>query len=289
MNPTADARHLPGDSALAQVFAKHDSKIRSGFITRLDRTSILRKKLIFVRSLVYNVVILVGSAALVAVFVFHDLASNVPESLRLTLSITQGILLLWAISVLLFTTSTPFFLGECRLRLKYGFRSTEIIIRRSPSESLSAPASHEPSELRWRASLRAVDPTLLYSNPASILASDFWVMEHAIIMDVYADMEKNKINEEDLEFTAWRECDGVWTGLELWRLHSVASDQQEVALFKAFLTSKGKRELISAWERLFDSEKTAVTQTPENYKSIVKRFSQEGIDYEAVWSQLQRP
>lgn len=191
-------------------------------------------RLYFIRSLIYNVVILTASTTLIAVFILRGLASNVPESLNVTLSITQGLLLLWAILVLLATTFVPFLLGECRLRWRYGFRPTEVIIRRSPPESPST-ASSEPPERRWRASLRAIDPTLLYSNPASILASDFWVMEHAIIMDVYAGMEKGEISEEDLEFTAWRECGGVWTGLELWRLHSVASGQQEIALFKVRL------------------------------------------------------
>jgi len=114
------------------------------------------------------------------------------------------------------------------------------------------------------------------------------VPEHTIVMDVYAGIQKDEINEEDLEFTAWRESGGVWTGLELWRLHSIASDQQDVTLFKAFLASSGKHELLSAWERAFDHEKSSVTQTSAEYQSMVKRFSQEGIDYETAWSKLQR-
>lgn len=53
--------------------------------------------------------------------------------------------------------------------------------------------------------------------------------------------------------------------------------------------NKGKHDLLSAWERLFDNEKCAAVQTPERYQLLVKRFSQEGIDYETVWSQIQRP
>lgn len=60
-------------------------------------------------------------------------------------------------------------------------------------------------------------------------------------------------------------------------------------LFQAFLTSKGKHELLSAWESLFDNAKDPAAQTLERYRSIIKRFSQEGIDYEAAWSQIPGP
>jgi len=114
------------------------------------------------------------------------------------------------------------------------------------------------------------------------------VPEHTIVMDVYSGLHRDEINEEDLEFTAWRNSDGVWSGLELWRLQSIASEQQDVALFKDFLTSSGKHQLLSAWEERFEDEKNPVAQTSAEYQSMVKRFSQEGIDYEAAWSQLQR-
>lgn len=201
-------------------------------LTLTTLLSHLYNRLLF---LVYNVIILSGSTALMVLFITHGFTSNVPESLRLTLSITQGLLLFWVISILFLTTCAPFFFGECRLRWKYGFKPTEVIIRRSPPESLTAHRSNELSTKHWHASLRAINPTLLYTNPASTLATDFWVLEYAIIMDVYAGMSEGQINEEDLEFTAWKEYSGVWTGLELWRLHSIVSDQQEVALFRVGL------------------------------------------------------
>jgi hypothetical protein len=177
---------------------------------------------LFLRSLVYNITLL---AAIVTLFIFHGFSSNVPQSLRSTFSITQGLVLFWATSVLYLTTFAPFFLGECRLRCKHGFRSTELVIRRAPPESLA-------SQNHWRACLRAINPALLYTNPASILAADFWVLEHLVIMDIYAAISAGQVNEEDLEFTVWREHDGIWSGLELWRLHHIVSVQQEVDLFK---------------------------------------------------------
>jgi hypothetical protein len=249
-------------------------------------------RLLFLRSLVYNAGLL---AAIVTLFIFPDFSSNVPPSLRWTFSITQGLVLFWAISVLYLTTFAPFFLGECRLRCKYGFRPTELVIRRAPSGP--------PSCNLGRASLRAINPALLYSNPASILSPDFWVLEHLVIMDIYAAMAAGHVNEEDLEFTLWREQDGIWSGLELWRMQHIVSVQQEVDLFKvspqhvssqtqvsikiqACLRNKGKHDLLSAWEQSFDADKRASKQTPEDYRSIVQRFSQEGLDYEVTWSQV---
>ncbi|XP_006461975.1 hypothetical protein AGABI2DRAFT_223067 [Agaricus bisporus var. bisporus H97] len=270
---------LPTDSPLARIFAAHHG--HTGFITRIDRTSLSRKRLLFLRSLVYNVALL---GAIVTLFIFYDFSPNAPQSLRMTFSITQGLVLFWAISILCLTTLAPFFFGECLLRWRYGFKRTEVILRRAPRESLAIP---ESLEKHWRLSLRAINPALLYTNPASILAADFWVLEHLVIMDIYAAMSAGQVNEEDLEFTFWREHDGVWSGLELWRLHHIVSVQQEVDLFKACLRNKGKYDLLSAWERSFNNEKDALKQTPEDYRSIVQRFSQEGIDYEAAWSQIQ--
>ncbi|KAJ3566919.1 hypothetical protein NP233_g6695 [Leucocoprinus birnbaumii] len=277
MQTTTNARHLAGsDNALARIFSKHDDATHSGFITRLDRTPVSRKRLFFARSLIYNLAILLGSATLIIVVILRGYAPNVPESLRLTLSITQGMLLLWTTAVLVFSTSIPFFFGECRMRWKYGFRSTEVIVRRSPPESCQKTSQDSANaQGHWRVSSRAINPTLLYSNPTSMLSGDFWVMEYSMILNIYASMAKGELNEEDLEFTAWKECGGVWSGLELWRLQSIMSDQQEVALFKAFLMGKGKHGLLSTWESLFDNTKKAAAPTFEKYQSMVKRFSQE--------------
>ncbi|KXN86590.1 hypothetical protein AN958_09894 [Leucoagaricus sp. SymC.cos] len=284
----ADARHLPADSALAQTFARHDDELHSGFITRLDRTPASRKRLLFVRSLIYNFAILTGSMTLAVAFISRSMTINIPQSLRLTFIFTQGLLLLWAISVLLISTTFPFFLGECRLRWKYGFKPTEVVVRQSPPEESTRSSDHRTTKRHWHAALRAIDPTLVYSNPVSILSRDFWVMEHTIILDIYASMESGRLNEDDLEFTIWKECDGLWLGLELWKLQSIVSDQQEVSMFKAFLSNKDQDELLSTWERLHDSTAGRVLQSPEKYQSMVKRFSQEGIDYDTVWSQIQK-
>lgn len=291
MQAMTNERHLAGsDDALARIFSKHDDKLHQGFITRLDRTPLSRKRLSFTHGLIYNLIILTGSSAFVVLFILRGFnALNVPESMRLTLSVTQGLLLLWAVCVLALSTSVPFFFGECRLRWKYGFKPTEVIVRRPPPPEPSQNTSDETAAgSRWRASLRAINPALLYSNPGSILSDDFWVMDYAVILDIYASMERGELQEENLEFTAWKECGGVWTGWELWRLQSIMSDQQEVALFKAFLTSKGKHGLVSAWEGLFGKAKGVVLPTFEKYQSMVRRFSEEGIEYDVVWSQIQR-
>lgn len=134
------------------------------------------------------------------------------------------------------STLIPFFWGECRLRIRYGFQITEIVIRKLPGlPSLSCRGMSENQRLEnyWRVANHAINPRLLYSNLGAMLSNDYWVLEYAAILDAYKTIERKQIEIDDLEFAIWRQEHGAWTACELWRMHEIMSDHQEVAFFKA--------------------------------------------------------
>lgn len=245
-------RQLSSDSFLAQFLSQHDLPLRHGFITRLDRSPVARKRCVFLSSLLHNVLIpasrlaflkalllnlfvLLLTSALAAISIVRDLMSPLPTPVKLAFCITQDILIGSAIVVLIRSTTIPFFFGECRLRILYGFRPSEIIIRKPPTIPLmlnSNVSEDQRLERFWRIATRAVNPELLYSNTSAILSSDYWTLEYRAVFDAIRRIEDGQFAEEALEFSIWKQDHGIWNVCELWRMHEIMTDQQEVTMFK---------------------------------------------------------
>ena len=172
---------------------------------------------------------------LAAVTVVKDLLSTIPVPFRLGLCVTQDLAIMLAILVLLRSTTVPFFWGECRFRFHYGFRASELIIRKPPK--VLALKSHLSEDQRleryWRMAIHAVNPNLLYSNSNALLSSEYWIVEYSAIFDAMERIAIGDFDEEALEFAIWKQNKGTWTSCELWRMHEIMVDQQEVGMFKA--------------------------------------------------------
>lgn len=174
----------------------------------------------------------------------HEFIYTNPLSLfsRLTAWSVQNMVIACAILVLLRSTSIPFFFGECRLRLVYGFRLSELIIRRSPLPTPTPSgfthkgfhsSESQYMEHQWRVAIRAINPRLLYSTTSAMLSPDYWTLEYSVIFDALHRITAGEIQEEDLEFTVWKQApDNLWCACELWRMPEIMSDQQEVTMFK---------------------------------------------------------
>jgi len=284
-------KQLPRESSLSHFLSQHDDSLYSGFITRLDRSPIKAKRLAFAKAFALNVVVLGFLVGLAAATVAKDLLSTFPVPFRLGLCVTQDLAIMLAILVLLRSTTIPFFWGECRFRFYYGFRSSELIIRKLPKTGL-ALQSHLPEDQRleryWRMATRAVNPKLLYSNSNALLSSEYWIMEYSAVFDAMERIAVGDFDEEALEFAVWKQDKGTWSSCELWRMHEIMTDQQEVAMFKIFLTEAGKQELLAIWQDMLSTPSTTIVRSPspKAYQAMVDKFAREGLDYETVWSQV---
>jgi len=73
-------------------------------------------------------------------------------------------------------------------------------------------------------------------------------------------------------------------------MHEIMTDQQEVTMFKAFLTQSGKEELLAIWQDMLSytssGKTTERSPSPKAYQAMVDKFAREGLDYEAVWSRV---
>lgn len=165
-------------------------------------------------------------------------------------------------------------------------------------------------EKYWRIATRAVNPELLYSNASAMLSSEYWTVEYRAVFDALRRIAAGEFQEEDLEFAIWKQDSKIWNACELWRMHEIMNDQQEVTMFKVrsptvrffssfsdhfpiqtFLTQSGKQELLAIWEEMLCSTSSSGefierSPSPKAYQVMVDKFAREGLDYEAVWSQV---
>jgi len=87
-------------------------------------------------------------------------------------------------------------------------------------------------EKYWRIATRAVNPELLYSNASAMLSSEYWTVEYRAVFDALRRIAAGEFQEEDLEFAIWKQDNRIWNTCELWRMHEIMNDQQEVTMFK---------------------------------------------------------
>jgi len=74
-------------------------------------------------------------------------------------------------------------------------------------------------------------------------------------------------------------------------MHETMNDQQEITMFKTFLTQSGKQELLTIWEEMLSCTSSSGefierSPSPKAYQVMVDKFAREGLDYETVWSQV---
>jgi len=112
-------------------------------------------------------------------------------------------------------------------------------------------------------------------------------MEYSAVFDAMERIAVGDFDEESLEFAIWKQDKGTWNSCELWRMHEIMTDQQEVTMFKTFLTEAGKQELLTIWQDML-STPTPIAQcpSPKAYQAMVSKFAREGLDYETIWSQV---
>ncbi|KAF8963436.1 hypothetical protein BDZ97DRAFT_2075900 [Flammula alnicola] len=303
MKSTAFSRfkQLPRSSLLADFLSRHDDPLRSGFITRLDRSPVAVKRVTFIKALALNVAILLFVLCVAMLSFIHDFnfMGTLPLRTKFVVWAIQSTVIASAIIILLRSTTIPFFFGECRLRIMYGFRPSEVIIRKPPAPTSTLNNNDRKShstedqcmEQYWRTAIRAINPKFLYSNTSAILSLEYWTVEYSAVFDALRSISAGEIDEESLEFSIWKQnSEGVWTVCELWRMHEIMTDQQEVAVFKTFLAQSGKDGLLAIWEDMIShsssSEITERSTSPKSYQAMVDQFAREGLDYETVWSQV---
>jgi len=188
----------------------------------------------FAKALALNVLVLFFCTGFIWAIVIRNFFAPFPTSLKYSALVTQDILFILSLYVIIQSTTIPFFSGECLLRIRYGFRPSEIIIRKLPNTSMFNANTSENQRIRryWHMAVHAINPRHLYLNASALLSSEYWTIEYSTVFDALQCISLNEFAEEDLEFAVWKQDNGIWSVYELWRMHNILTDGEEIRTFK---------------------------------------------------------
>ncbi|KAF8895156.1 hypothetical protein BD779DRAFT_705238 [Infundibulicybe gibba] len=143
-----------------------------------------------------------------------------------------------------------FVVGQLWHRVQWGFRPTEIILRR-PTAKQSPTPPNEKKQVKYATKLNeAVDPSLVYKNIGVHTATPFWGVDFKAMGDAYQMLKKREIMEEAWDLRVWTFEDGQWTSLELWRLYDNATNKETERIIKDTLRSQGRERVVKQWDAL---------------------------------------
>jgi hypothetical protein len=127
-----------------------------------------------------------------------------------------------------------FITGHLWLRLRWGFRQTEIIFRK-PKSSWGYPAGISPEERQRQfqdSVCRAIDPKLINENTGYLTSVDIWLLNYDLIAEAYALAEQGFIDESTWNLSVWQKVKGEWSVWEVWRVHDKDQMAQVMTVFQ---------------------------------------------------------
>jgi len=103
-------------------------------------------------------------------------------------------------------------------------------------------------------------------------------VEYNVAFDAMERIAVGDFNGEALQLSIWKQDKGTWGSCELWRMHEIMTDQQEVAMFKTLNRSRQTRtvsNLARHVEHPFSEYYSAVSVA----QGVPNNFACEGLDY----------
>ncbi|KAF8889947.1 hypothetical protein BD779DRAFT_1519784 [Infundibulicybe gibba] len=258
----------------------HRATDHNRFITHLDRSSVYAKIIAFQAPLWSNV-------ALCGLLIWRGMKGTSryiltkpnPTPTSWTWIIINGI-----IDLCLYKFVWPgvrtFITSHLWLRLRWGFRETEVVFRKPSDLQRTLLSGLAPEEFKRQYAdilYQAIDPKLVFENAGFLTKNNYWTLEYNAIGDAYSLMAAG-----ELDIKTW---DLKWHVQEFWRLHD---DNQltEVAgvIFMEKLRSVGGEDIVRQWESIRTSGESAF----QSGGTALDLLEREGISFEELWADAMR-
>jgi len=140
--------------------------------------------------------------------VMRDVVGSHEAPFMTTLCIAQDLVVFWAIYSMFITTTIPFFFGECCLRLRCGFRPTEVIFIKPIPDQVTDYSN--TSRIQHYRRL-ATNSHHSYTSIWSFMTGESWVFVHAAVLDAYNLIDNGEVDEGVLESAIWWQEGGSWS------------------------------------------------------------------------------
>ncbi|TFK45032.1 hypothetical protein BDQ12DRAFT_673980 [Crucibulum laeve] len=291
MSAASATTFVPVDpnNPVIQVLDRHNTG-HGAFISHLDKHKKMTKFIVFLPVLAINTALatlliyrfLSGSSVdlIVGIFLGKYIAPSYSTSKSLKSWI--WVTLCGLFDYYLFKNAMPpvyrFITTHLWVRLRYGFRDTEVVFRAPTGWRKYVVDNLPPEQARWereKALGRAIAPKLLAENPGYTTRSDFWVLHYPPTMDAYW-MEKNG----NLPLDAWdlrvwqKDPQHGWMVLEAYKLNEHGLSEAILEVVKEMLRAQGKEELITRWLEM--------AAKGEDWDRMLKS---EGVNIQTLWAE----
>ncbi|KLO18514.1 hypothetical protein SCHPADRAFT_993551 [Schizopora paradoxa] len=300
-----DERYKPVrlESPISSFLSRHDTG-HGVFLSHLDQTPVEAKRKAFFQGCAFTSVFLaVFIWRLTRVYRNYYFATLSDLSSALSLS---GVIWLCIDLYILYLTGPPpfnFVRNSLWYRLRYGFRQTEIVIRRPVHNQLPQFNNMSIAEGRDKFRdqvLRGMDNILLQTKPGDLTSLGFWQVDYSACAEAY-DLT-SLVGPGCIEEAAWRmaiftrhgaQPPACWMVHEEWKVHDPARRDRRLALLKENLEALGKGQLFDQWLGMLFASST----TPNGGKKPLSTnmmneqvafFQREGVDFKQITDQMSK-
>ncbi|KAL0949008.1 hypothetical protein HGRIS_009107 [Hohenbuehelia grisea] len=305
MANTNEPIKLADDHPLVPILERYGRE-HGRFITHLDRSPVVLKMFTFaIAPLLFN--------TLLACILIWRLYSTGNFYAPFLISTEIGLLrtrdhedqtLFWkvinvGVDIFLWKSIAPllmrFATGHLWLRLRWGFRPTEIVFRQPSGwrammmqASAGSRSVEENRKALTESVMKAIDPGFLASNVGYNTRKDIWVLEYVATCAAYSLLAKGEVEEQLFEVSVWERQEDGWTVWEAWRLFDPDLGQAVAKIFQEKVIALGKAHLLEKWEQIridFQSQpQESIMPFQEASRAL---FESEGVDYNALWAEAQ--
>jgi len=298
---------LPHDSPAIRLLEQNDTG-RGVYISHIDRTSVKLKIAVFMIPLLMYTVI--------AAFMFWRASKNYDVVLALMLNdfyyvetaasrkLKNGFWSwCWRFIVasfdyymlsILWPLFRTFVTSHLWLRLRYGFRQTEVVFRAPTGREYDNMIALPPAQFQqaWQASLlHATSRQFLMGNTGFNTRSPPWNLCYTASTDAYHLANSGQFDLNNWELSVWQKNEHQqWTVWEAWRHQDPTLSTKALTMIKEKLLVEGREEFVGKWDALLAEQanmaSVASEVTPamqQLVQSVNDLFKEEGLDLGELW------
>jgi len=288
------------ESPLSSFLSRHDTG-HGVFLSHLDQTPVEAKRKAFLQKCAYlSPYLAVFLWRLSSVYATYGSLSKLYSGLSFSGIIWLSVDLFFFV----FLTGPPvlnFARNPLWYRIRYGFRPTEIVIRRPLPSQLYQFAYMSITEGRNKFRdqvLRGMDNILLQTTPGDFTQLNFWQIDYRTCAEAYGLTQlqgPGQIEEAAWRMSVWTrhgaQPPACWMFHEEWKVHDPARRDRRLALLKESLEVVGKGHLYDQWlSMLFASSRTPNGGNKPLSTNIMSEqvafFHREGVDFRHITDEI---
>jgi len=180
------------------------------------------------------------------------------------------------------------------LRLRYGFRQTEVVFRVPTGRAYDNMMALPPAQFNeaLQASLtHATSRQFLVGKTGFNTRSPPWNLCYTASTDAYHLANSGQFDLNNWELSVWQKNEyQQWTVWEAWKHQDPTVSAKALILIKEKLLAEGREEFVGKWDAVLVEQRNRVSVASEMtpaveqlVESVNNLFKEEGLDFGELW------